>query len=88
MEDIASDSKDCVNNCDSLNCQLNLSCLTETNILQFNRSLQEHTKRGGFKRIFPSILHYNEALIDELTPENQLMAKWFRNKCEKNESFC
>jgi hypothetical protein len=54
----------------------------------FNRSLQEHARRSGFSRIFPSIPHYNEAFIDELTPENQLMARWFKNKCEKNESFC
>lgn len=54
-----------------------------------HRSFHEHIRKGEMMRIFPSIDHFDEEFIEQLTPANQYISKWFKTKCRTDgDEWC
>jgi hypothetical protein len=94
FKDIAIDHASClVNNCNedcgNENCKFCVSCIDEDDLKDLHRAYQEHQRKGEMMRLFPSIDHFEDEFIEELSPKNQLMTKWFRGKCENDgDEWC
>ena len=78
----------CADNCKKPECKLCTPCLGEADIIEMHRAYREHVRRGGFKRIFPSKVHFNDNFIAKMSPKNQLFTKWFKAKCEEKDTWC
>lgn len=87
-KDILVNANSCLNfpcnkSCSSLECELCLSCLTQVPVAlnHLHRSYREQMRCGGnMKRIFPK--HYDDSLVNQLSPSNRLSTKWFQAKCD------
>lgn len=85
----ACDENNCSETCDKPECSLCLTCLSEKDIFNLQLAFREKTRQGGFKRIFPSKVHFDDdELIKKLTPNNQISVKWFKEKCRENSDWC
>lgn len=78
-------SHDCAYNCEKLECELCLNCLDDENLFELHEAHREHSKRGGFTRVFPSKEH---PTAENLTDKSQLMVKWIAAKCEVDMDWC
>lgn len=76
----------CSESCSSIECELCKPCMSRLEVLELHRAYREHINRGDTKRIFPIIS--SEKFLKTLSPKNQMMTKWFANKCEENKSWC
>jgi tubulin monoglycylase TTLL15 len=76
---------DCAESCDKPECELCLSCLSDQQLGELHEAYREHTKRGGFKRVFPSKSH---PTAEDLTEKSQFVAKWLAAKCKSDENWC
>lgn len=75
----------CLENCHNPECELCTNCLTIDQQQELHEAYREHTRRGGFKRVFPSKSHPK---AEKLTAKSQLVAKWFEAKCKIDENWC
>lgn len=84
----------CSESCAPVECQLCKPCLSSADISDLNAAYREHVNRGDNKRIFPArIVDSTKPLEEEesyqkLSPRNQLMTKWFQQKCRMDSSWC
>lgn len=78
----------CADNCAHPECELCSTCLSEQNLRHLHQAYREHKRRGGFKRLFPSVQHFNNSFTDEMTKNNRIAAKWFTEKCQKEDDWC
>jgi len=79
----------CSENCDKPECSLCIPCLSAENIFNLHRAFKEKAHQGGFKRIFPTKVHFeDEDLIKNLSPSNQIAVEWFKEKCRENIEWC
>ena len=79
----------CSENCEKPECILCMTCLSEKDVFNLNRAFKEKTHQGGFKRIFPSKVHFDDDdLIKKLSPNNQISVKWFKEKCKEDIEWC
>lgn len=78
--------------CSQIECQLCLPCLSEDQKANFLEAYLEHQRRGGCRRVVPQPIHPDEAHqaanMERLTPENTVMAEWFRGMCLSDKTFC
>ncbi|XP_046687090.1 probable tubulin polyglutamylase ttll-15 [Homalodisca vitripennis] len=78
--------------CMAPQCQLCLPCLTPDTLDTLYRAYREHTSRHDCHRIFPPPMTQESAetteVSDLLSPENQLMVRWFQAKCKQDSSWC
>lgn len=52
---------------------------------------REHINRGETRRVFPLTIYnfeIDEEYMDELSPKNQMMYRWFLGKCLRDPSWC
>lgn len=77
----------CDKSCQKPQCELCATCLDDE-IFNLHKAHREQTRRGGFKRIFPSKIHFNEHFFGMVTRKNEIMAKWFEAKCQEDQSWC
>lgn len=75
----------CQEDCFKPECELCLNCLKAENLADLHESHREHSRRGGFKRVFPS---KNHPMAEKLSPKSEIVAKWFAAKCRIDESWC
>lgn len=75
----------CQLNCNKPECELCLNCLNTEELADLHEAYREHSRRGGFKRVFPTKAHPTD---DSLTPKSDLVAKWFAAKCKIDENWC
>lgn len=94
-KNIAVNSKKCLDvkvndkeSCLQKEFDLCLACLDEDNRSNLNRAYQEHSQRGGFKRLFPVQTDFFDYKIQEMSPKNQMNVRWFKSKCEENKEWC
>lgn len=78
----------CHENCEKFECFLCSTCVSEIDMRTLHQAHDEHIRRRGFKRIFPSKPHFDEDSMAEMTLENQVQAAWFAAKCEENSDWC
>lgn len=83
----------CSESCAPVECQLCKPCLNPNDLNEIHTAYREHVQRGETKRIFPKpILDRKAELtvedLNELTPSNQFMTKWFYGKCKMDASWC
>jgi hypothetical protein len=91
--DIAVDLETCLANkchddCSKIECELCLNCLEDRNLEDFHESYRETTRRGAYKRVFPSEKFTGEEYIEGLTTRSEKVLKWFNAKCRNDEKFC
>ena len=84
----ACDEQLCQQSCEHETCSLCHKCLDEDNLFHLHNAYREHQRRGDFKRVFPSENHFGDEFINQLSPNNQISAKWFREKCKKSKDWC
>ncbi|XP_021934388.1 tubulin polyglutamylase TTLL6 isoform X2 [Zootermopsis nevadensis] len=82
----------CRSSCVSPDCQLCRPCLTAETVDVLKAAYLEHVNRQDCKRIFPPHLTEEDAKrsisLDEYSPENQLMYRWFQGKCLIDRTWC
>lgn len=78
----------CDESCESPSCELCLPCLSEDFKKQLFRSYKEHHYRGGYKRIFPTEDTKNKETKLEMTEETAKLKKWFKAKCQMDNTWC
>ncbi|XP_045460809.1 probable tubulin polyglutamylase ttll-15 [Harmonia axyridis] len=81
----------CKESCVSPICQLCKPCLSHDTKEYLMESHREHMNKGDCKRVFPppmSPVLTKEEDLDGLSPENQLLYRWFKGKCLLDESWC
>lgn len=78
----------CAENCEKDVCKLCLTCAGEENVQSMHAALHEHSRRGSFKRIFPSSKHFDADFVKAMTKKNQVSVKWFKEKCHEKEEWC
>lgn len=78
----------CQHNCHHAECELCPNCLSEGNLKSLYRAYREQMRRGGFRRIFPSLQHFENDFVSKMTPKNKISAKWFDAKCENDLQWC
>lgn len=83
----------CSESCSPVECQLCKPCLSYNEISELHRAYREHVNRGDTRRIFPiPIKDPSEPLdnefIEELSPSNQMISRWFYEKCVNDRSWC
>lgn len=82
----------CIESCAPLECELCLPCLNSYQLFDLHGAYREHINRCDTKRIFPPSIKdpeaFNEKEIENLSPKNQMMYKWFVGKCKMNRSWC
>ncbi|XP_058119655.1 probable tubulin polyglutamylase ttll-15 [Anopheles ziemanni] len=79
----------CMESCAPVECQLCTTCLEENRVADIHRAYREHMNRGDMKRIFPVPKADQHKLdYDSLTASNQLMSRWFEEKCKVDHSYC
>lgn len=83
----------CSESCSPVECQLCKPCLTQNEISELHRAYREHVNKGDTKRIFPVPINDPKASIDtkffrQLSSSNQLITKWFHQKCINDRSWC
>jgi tubulin monoglycylase TTLL15 len=88
--DIAVNLDSCIKNnckesCFKPECELCLNCLKTEQIADFHETYREHSRRGGFKRVFPSKSH---PTAQKLSPRSEMVAKWLEAKCGVDENWC
>lgn len=80
------------NSCDSHECLLCKPCLTGWTLNVLRSAYKEHVFRRDCRRLFPPPMDQSsvntEKYLKDLTPENQLMVRWFQGKCVQNKSWC
>uniref|UniRef100_A0AAG5CRG4 Tubulin polyglutamylase ttll-15 n=1 Tax=Anopheles atroparvus TaxID=41427 RepID=A0AAG5CRG4_ANOAO len=79
----------CTESCAPVECQLCTTCLEENILDDLHRAYREHMNRGDMKRIFPvpkADQHHVD--FESLTASNQLMSRWFEEKCKVDQSYC
>ncbi|XP_069689786.1 probable tubulin polyglutamylase ttll-15 isoform X1 [Periplaneta americana] len=85
-------SKLCRSSCVSPDCQLCKPCLTPETVDVLKDAYMEHINRQDCKRIFPPHMTVKEAKkgvkLEEYSPENQLMYRWFQGKCLIDQTWC
>ncbi|GFG31355.1 hypothetical protein Cfor_12923 [Coptotermes formosanus] len=82
----------CRSSCMSPDCQLCRPCLTPETMYVLKAAYMEHVNRHDCKRIFPPHMTEEDAKkgisLDEYSPENQLMYRWFQGKCLMDRTWC
>ncbi|KAL3278856.1 hypothetical protein HHI36_016376 [Cryptolaemus montrouzieri] len=81
----------CKESCVSPLCQLCKPCLSFDTKEYLQEAFREHMNRGDCKRIFPPSMHDIDNSEDDLenySPENQLLYRWFKGKCLLDKSWC
>jgi tubulin monoglycylase TTLL15 len=78
----------CQTNCYKSECDLCATCINNEILTNLHEAHREHTRRGGFKRIFPAKNHFEDNLIKKLTLQNKIAAKWFQEKCYEEQEWC
>ena len=79
----------CAENCNKIECKVCLPCANVFLRFQMQESYREHSRRGNFKRVFPTKAHFNDSqLVNFLGENNQVMTKWFEAQCRDNENWC
>lgn len=79
---------DCDRNCNLPECELCSPCLAQADLDAMRRAYRENTRRGGFKRLFPSKTYYDDDFISTVSPRNQISLKWFKEKCQEANEWC
>ncbi|XP_047116406.1 probable tubulin polyglutamylase ttll-15 isoform X1 [Schistocerca piceifrons] len=78
--------------CDSHECLLCRPCLTGWTLNVLRSAYKEHVFRRDCRRLFPPSMDQAAVstgkYLEDLTPENQLMVRWFQGKCLQNKSWC
>lgn len=81
--------------CELFKCKLCRSCLAHTYLNTLHLAYREHINRGDTKRIFPIPIknhnqqfNENDAEFKLLSLNNQLMTKWFYEKCKTDVTWC
>lgn len=74
--------------CSDSECKFCLNCLNNEEMKNLHRAYLENKRKGGMLRIFPSIDHFDDEVINEFSQENQFMTKWFQSKCENDDDWC
>lgn len=69
-------------------CEICLTCASNEDIFNMHRAYRENSRRGEFRRIFPSQMYFNESVIDKMSKRNQVSTRWFKAKCELNKEWC
>lgn len=75
----------CLENCGQPECELCLNCLDNEQIAEIREAYREHTRSGGFKRVFPSKLY---PTAETLTKKSNFVAKWILAKCQIDKTWC
>ncbi|XP_023717946.1 probable tubulin polyglutamylase ttll-15 isoform X2 [Cryptotermes secundus] len=82
----------CRSSCVSPDCQLCKPCLTPETMDVLKAAYMEHINRQECKRIFPPHMTEEDAKksisLEEYSPENQLMYRWFQGKCLIDRTWC
>ncbi|XP_042205513.1 probable tubulin polyglutamylase ttll-15 [Homarus americanus] len=80
------------NDCNKVECQLCLPCLSKEQLAYFSRAYLEHQQRGACRRVVPQPIDpdhaHDAANMSGLTAENTLMMEWFRGQCLYDRTFC
>ncbi|XP_050101606.1 probable tubulin polyglutamylase ttll-15 [Anopheles aquasalis] len=79
----------CTESCAPIECQLCSTCIEGDGLSELHRAYREHMERGDMKRIFPVPQIDREKLdFEALSPKNQLMSRWYEEKCKMDQSYC
>lgn len=78
----------CSENCSIKACNLCATCLSEPDLQHLKQAYREHTRRGGFKRIFPSSAHFEDKFVAKMMTKTKMSSKWFKAKCQKDAEWC
>jgi tubulin monoglycylase TTLL15 len=78
----------CIGNCSKKICKVCLNCIEEENMPDLHRAFNEHTRRGDYKRIFPSKTYFDDSFIATMTPKNEITMRWLKAKCAEDEDWC
>lgn len=81
-------SSPCKDDCSTFACDLCVKCMHEDKLFNAHRAYREHIRRGEMKRVFPTTKHYEDEYLKTLSPPNHFMARWYREKCKEDESWC
>lgn len=81
-------ANNCYQNCLQQECQLCTNCMSNSDISNIHRAFREHSLRGGFKRIFPSVNHFTAEFMQNFTINNQISVRWFESKCRESSEWC
>ncbi|XP_049529495.1 probable tubulin polyglutamylase ttll-15 [Anopheles darlingi] len=86
--DVCSDLP-CTESCAPVECQLCSTCLEGDDLYELHRAYREHMERGDMKRIFPVPKIDRQKLdFEGLSAKNQLMSRWYEEKCKMDQSYC
>jgi hypothetical protein len=78
----------CQENCHKAECKLCLRCLNDETLQDYNEAYQENSRRGGFKRVFPSKSFSGDEFLKSLTARSKKSVEWFEAKCQSDEKWC
>lgn len=81
----------CSESCASPECELCRNCLNTLDADSLHAAYREHINIGETRRIFPLPIHnyeLDEEFLEELSPKNQMMYKWFLGKCLRDHLWC
>jgi hypothetical protein len=78
----------CDKNCLKKDCELCVPCVGYKDLSNLHEAHREHSRRGGFKRVFPTKPHFDEKFISRLTKDNIISVKWFEAKCREDFEWC
>lgn len=78
----------CERNCQITECELCATCWDDDDMRNLFEAHREHSRRGGFKRVFPSKTHFDENFIHKLSKENKISTRWFAAKCREDPEWC
>lgn len=83
----------CSESCSPVDCLLCKPCLSSIDIADLHRAYREHINRGDTRRIFPVPIDdprnpINENVLNNLSPKNQMITKWFHAKCQTDRNWC
>lgn len=79
----------CASDCENPLCNICLPCADDATKFHMHDSYREHLRMGNFKRIFPSVSHFDDPkLFESVSDINKIMLKWFKAKCEEDKNWC
>ena len=78
----------CERNCQKTECKLCATCWDDDDMRNLLEAHREHSRRGGFKRVFPSTTQFDENFIHKLSKENKISTRWFAAKCREDPEWC
>lgn len=78
----------CHESCEHSSCDMCSSCAADIDLQNMRIAHREHVRSEGFKRIYPTVAHFEEDFISNVTIRDQISIEWFRSKCLVDSEWC